>query len=607
VKGWLQRQLDPLRTAGRLAVVLDREELLEARDLESWGESLEVRDWYELRRAYEQAGRRRTAESDRLVIFVHSDAYSENRDLPYDIERAAVVIRARVPVAPAFREIVLELDDNMSDRAVEVLGAPRHGDLDDVLGELWGVRLPGDSDEARELEAVVQLRADPTVPPALWPALAGRLSSPMTKALASIPPDAGPAEEAWADYARSGSASAHAPTFERIGPRLTPAFHAGLLRPAARGSAELPAWAAPGLAEVSGAELVRSLLATPPQPDAPADLSGWVAVAEWWGQVRAGMASLGHDPGGLREQVWDVWRGYDTAFGTWLRAAYGGLLLSSSALPLTVDRVAGFLARRLRHGEVQRLLLVVLDGLGFAQWAILQREARLRVLESHACLAMIPTLTPVSRQAIFRGALPMYYPKTIEKTSADGVGWTSFWVEQGLAPRSVQYHLVTGAGTEPLSLQPGVTAVGVVVQAIDKMLHGANVFGDAQLSASVRAWLDRGYLEGLVGSAAEAGYEVWLTSDHGNLETTPLGRAAEGLTVETAGLRVRLYGSAELREGSRLKEGGFAWDAPGLPDGWRYPLFSPGRGAYFSGEVRLTHGGISLDEVIVPMVKVAPS
>jgi hypothetical protein len=128
-----------------------------------------------------------------------------------------------------------------------------------------------------------------------------------------------------------------------------------------------------------------------------------------------------------------------------------------------------------------------------------------------------------------------------------------------------------------------VTAVGIVIQAIDKMLHGSNVLGDAQLAASVRAWLDRGILDDLITEADGAGYEIWLTSDHGNLETTPLGGTREGLAVDTAGLRVRLYPSAELREGSRLRDGGIVWDPPGLPSGSHYPLFAPGRGAYFSG------------------------
>lgn len=606
MKRWLRHQLDPIASAARLVIVLDPHCLLDSRDLQPSGEVAEAADWYTLRRLYEKAGRRGSPESERLIVLVHSDAYAESRDLPFDIGRRAAVVRARVPVAPRFRQIVLDLDDTLSERAVEVLGPPRHGGLDDLVGELWGVHLPDEPDEARELEAVVQLRADPTVPDSLWSALIQRVASPMAEALASTPPDSGPAQTAWDDFVKRGVASPHAITFERIGPRLMPIFHTGLLRPSPKASVDMPSWAAAGLTEIGPAELVHGLLETRPNHQPPGDLAGWVAVAEWWGQLRATMADLGADPAGLREQAWEVWSSLDEAFGQWIRASYGGQLLSSSALPMTVDRIAGFLCGRLRRGDAKRVLLIVLDGLGMSQWAIVQRRSHLRVIEAHACLAMIPTLTPISRQAIFRGALPMYYPGTIEKTDTDGAGWTTFWRDQGIAAKAVRYDLVSGASPEPVPLQEGLTAVGLVIQAIDKMLHGANVFGDAQLAASVGAWLERGFLEGLVADADKAAFEVWVTSDHGNLEITPLGQAQEGLAVETAGLRVRLYPTPDLREGSRLRDGGIAWDTPGLPAGWRYPLFPAGRGAYFSGEIRVTHGGLSLDEVIVPLVRVAP-
>jgi hypothetical protein len=385
-----------------------------------------------------------------------------------------------------------------------------------------------------------------------------------------------------------------------------PLFHLGLLRPAHRKAEHLPTWTAVGVAEISPAELVRGLLESVPEAAELNDLASWLQAAEWWAQVRAAMADLGPDPDQLRSRGWQAWSALNAAFVPWLSDSYGGLLLSSSAVPLTVDRIPGFLSRRLRRGDADKVLLVVLDGMGLCQWALVQRLTGLRVLEAHACLSMIPSLTPISRQALFRGALPQYFPKTIESTDYDSVGWDQFWSNQEPPVKGVRYSLVSGTRPESVPLQPRVTAVGVVLQAIDKMLHGSSVLGDPQLAASVRTWVDQGFLRNLVVEAGAAGFEVWLTSDHGNLETTALGQAQEGLAVETAGLRVRLYPSADLREGSRLRDGGIAWDAPGLPPNWRYPLFPPGRGAYFTGEVRITHGGLSLDEVIVPFVKVAP-
>ena len=137
------------------------------------------------------------------------------------------------------------------------------------------------------------------------------------------------------------------------------------------------------------------------------------------------------------------------------------------------------------------------------------------------------------------------------------------------------------------------------------MMHGSEVLGDSQFFASIRTWVRHGFLRTLVGNATAKGFEVWTTADHGNLEAVPIGRPLyEGLAVESAGTRVRWYGDAGLRSQSGAE--GIVWDPPGLPADSVYPIFARGRGGYFSTGKRITHGGISMDEVIVPLVRVEP-
>ena len=74
--------------------------------------------------------------------------------------------------------------------------------------------------------------------------------------------------------------------------------------------------------------------------------------------------------------------------------------------------------------------------------------------------------------------------------------------------------------------------------------------------------------------------------------------------MEKAGIRVRIYPNATLRQ--QAAEHGEIWDPPGLPtkNAGYYPLFAPGRSGYHTGTSRVGHGGISLDEVIVPVARV---
>lgn len=604
MRRWLAQQLAPVESSDRaLAVVLDPEDAVRPDELAERGDVEVVRGWFELRRAYEQRGRRRRAEDGRLVLVVKDPAFREARDLPFDIERAAAVAVVAVPGPPRFRDLVLGLPDELSDAAARVLERTVGDPLPALVGELWGVGLAG-ADPARELELVVRLRTDPTVPPALWPLLAPRLRWEPARALAEEPPDAGPLQQLWEAWLAEGGRSPADAVLRRVGPRIGPLFHVGLLRAAPARAADLPSWARLGTADAGPGDRLEELLASRPDPWPPADLGGWCGAAEWWGQVRAAMAEAGGSGADVRAEARAAWEELDRAFGPWLRERFGEVMTLSTPLPLTVDKIAPFLARRLRRGEAERILLVVVDGMGLAQWSTVHRTAGLSVLASGAVFAMIPTLTPVSRQAIFAGQPPLAFPDTIRETGAEERRWRDFWRSEGQDVGAVGYGRLTGASPDERPRLGDARVVGLVVSAVDEILHGAHVLGDIQVTSAVRAWGERGFLRSLVRRAVEGGYEVWVTSDHGNLEAEPLGRIQEGLAVEAAGVRVRWYANATLREGARAE--GIAWDPPGLPEGACYPLFAPGRSGYFSGDVRVTHGGISLDEVIVPLVRVGP-
>lgn len=601
MRRWLARQLAPIEKSDKLlAVVLDPEDAVRPDDVDAFGEVEFVRSWFELRRAYERRGRRRAPEEGRLVLLLKHTGFRERRDLPYDIDRATVVAEVAVPGPPWLRDVLLGLPDELSDEAADVIERTAAIDpLDALLEQLWGVRLAG-GDPPRELDLVIRLRSDPTVPDALWGLIAQRLEWEPARALCDDPSDPRPLQRLWAGWV-SGQAEG-ATVFGVLGPRLAPLFHLGLLRPEPAGGARLPSWARLGVAETGPRDRVEELLAGKPTTWPPSEVSDWLAAAEWWGEVRAALAEAGAAATGLKEAAWAVWRELDHSFGSWLKERFGKLMTFATRFPLTVDKIAPFLARRLREERAQRVVLVVVDGMGLAQWATLKRASRLSVVESGVSFAMIPTLTPVSRQAIFAGRPPLAFPDTIRRTDVDARRWTDFWRGEGINVGEVYYARVSG-GQQGAHLPLGRTRIiGVVVSAVDQIMHGAHVLGDTQIAAGLLDWANHGFLRSLVSRAVDAGYEVWATSDHGNLESEPLGHVQEGLTVESAGVRVRWYSDPVLRKAARAQ--GIAWDPPGLPQGACYPLFAPGRGGYFSGDLRVTHGGISLDEVIVPLARV---
>lgn len=606
---WLWRQLPAVDGRDvRPLVVLDPDGLadssvrvqLAAQADVPWAQMWEAHNYVELRAAWEAHGRH--PDGGRPVFWVQSAEFS--RGLPWDIERSSQVVRLSWPVPPrwqaAARELPREVWDVLAEAAADG-GASEEAVLGQFLMRAYDAPLP-QGNLGRELVSIIRLHRAGVTARGIWEGVRPWLRGPLAAELASAAPRWEVLQVAWDEWIANGAAAPHAATFEAAGPELTALFSAGVLRRAAGEAADLPAWAKLGTSPPSAADHAAALLKSPPTADVPTTAEEWLETAAWWGEVRSALARGGVS-GPLAAGATAVWTSMDAAFSTWIRARYGLLFSVAADYPLTLDRVAAFLAKRLRQtGNKQ--LLVVMDGMGWAQWAEIRRGANLTVAESTGCFAMIPTVTSVSRQAIFAGAPPWAFPHSLLSTSQEARHWRRFWHGEGLPASDVAFYHTAGATAADVPALGQEQVAAVVVMAVDDLVHSAHVLGDEGVALSLAQWLAHEMLRQLVAQAAALGYDIWLTADHGNLEMEPGGRVSEGSPLsESTSTRVRLYESAILRKTANAA--GIAWDPPSLPPG-HYPLFAPGKLGYFDRGRQVSHGGLSLDEVIVPLVRVTP-
>jgi hypothetical protein len=429
-------------------------------------------------------------------------------------------------------------------------------------------------------------------------ALARRwVAEPIAASLLDDPPDSAALQQVWHDYV-SGAGEGWSADLRRADAEVAQLFAVGILEPVVVPN-PVGGWASIGVRDPTSEERARQLLADRPI-ELPTDLAGWYAVAEWWGDVRRLTAAA---PSELRDSAWETWSELDAAFVPWLRVRYGMLLSSAARWPAAVHRIAHFLARRLRDGDAERVLLIVLDGLGHAQWAHLRERIPFDVVEAGSTLALVPTYTTVSRQAIFAGDLPASSPDTLWTTQPEPRRWRDHWSAEGFAVTAASYHRVKGRlphdhvgfGDAPVN--------GVVVNAVDDLMHTSELLGDAQLLANLDVWVENGFLADLVERSSADGIETWITADHGNLECMGSGSISEGIAIESSGKRLLRYPNRTLRDASAAE--GIVWDdIPGLPSTAEPLLFAAGRHAFTNNRVSISHGGLSLDEVIVPLARV---
>ena len=338
--------------------------------------------------------------------------------------------------------------------------------------------------------------------------------------------------------------------------------------------------------------------------------SNWIDFALKWAELSSlihGGNNSEHLPR-LRE-LGDV---LNTAFAEWLTYQYSSLINLPPTKPIMLHHVPRRLARHIEDSNSNRVALIVVDGLALDQWVtirqILQKQNSNLVMHESAIFAWIPTLTSVSRQSIFSGKPPLYFSSSINSTNSEEKLWKQFWEGYGLSRFDVVYQRGLGDGDAVNVIDSAINSektrvMGLVVDKVDKIMHGIQL-GSAGMHNQIKQWCHAGFLSMMVGQLLDYGYEVWLTSDHGNIQCEGKGRPSEGVIAETRGERVRVYPTPELRA---QVAGTFTfaheWQPIGLPTNY-FPLVADGRNAFVTpGDVLVGHGGIAIEEVIVPLVK----
>lgn len=397
-------------------------------------------------------------------------------------------------------------------------------------------------------------------------------------------------------------------------------FLDGSLKPIEyQNAAGLPAWVRPGVIHDPKADAVRRFRALLQKfeaelPNGDASHREWQNAAQRWAELIVLRWQWDEGLEASDRTTWtELQSTLEDRFAVWMALRYGSLYnLPYHQQPVMVHQIPRFLAVERTKKKLAKVALVVLDGLALDQWLVLREsletsDAALRFQDSTA-FAWVPTLTSVSRQSIFAGEPPLYFPDSIENTAKERSHWLRFW-EDHEVPRS-RVELVTsldGAADPKLEAAlaiPRLAILGIVWNKVDDMMHGMTM-QTAGMHSGVRLWASQGHLQQLIGRLHQEGFAVYLTADHGNVTATGIGNPKEGVLVETRGKRARVYDRPEFLEEVLAKfPSSIRWTNHGLPQA-RHVLLSGDLKAFTNaGEEVVAHGGISLEEVMVPFVAI---
>lgn len=316
----------------------------------------------------------------------------------------------------------------------------------------------------------------------------------------------------------------------------------------------------------------------------------WNEVAQLYGQAAHYQHSV-RKLDGFAELRMSI----EEAFYQWIMGKYNSLSGSvDKQRPVLLSKTADYIRK-----DASKVALIVMDGMSFENFYAI-KEYFIREpfsFEISSSFSFLPTVTSVARQCIFSGQLPRDNTKPFSLDNEEKQ-WRSYWRMAGLKDQDIGFYK-----SEDPDYNPHMKAVGIVVNICDDLMH-AELQGLTGLNQGLINWLNTGNLKRLLSKLLDDRFSIYMTSDHGNTSAIAQGRFLKpGLLAEPASRRAVIYQSfddaPELKKFSTIK-----CNSSYLPDGYDAYLFDVDACYGDKDKEYITHGGMTLEEVIVPFVRI---
>lgn len=289
-------------------------------------------------------------------------------------------------------------------------------------------------------------------------------------------------------------------------------------------------------------------------------------------------------------------------FQTWLNRHYSVLPSASYyKSPKLVNRVLPHIAYK--HNRQEKVALIVIDGMTYWQYLVLDKYLHGNGMKpvSDMMMAWIPTITKLSRQAIFRGDSPLLSYQ--QNPSAEERLWKSFWTSPSRkGKRMDEYELAYEHG----SLCTGSNApmrLALVDVELDEKMHAST--DNKDLYSLTDNWARRAAEDIL--AIYNMGYTIYLTTDHGNV----LSHGWRGLNSQE---KTFLYkdgsrGTRHLIYNDVAPMNDFIAANPEVSGDWmqgdKWLVWRAN--LCFKASGCITHGGSHFLEVVIPFIKINSS
>lgn len=268
---------------------------------------------------------------------------------------------------------------------------------------------------------------------------------------------------------------------------------------------------------------------------------------------------------------------------------------NSSAIkkPRIVSKILDYLNFNYRENKIA---LIVVDGMALWQYQLLKNRLPGNKHEE-VIYSWLPSITQLSRQAIFRGDTP--HSDYRQGPASEEKLWKAYWKEKGCHEFEVLYQ----HSAIELSNLDSVTKLALVFKDLDEKMHSSTDYVD--LVMLTQNWIERSKITQVVEELIIKGFTVFLTTDHGNIQAKGWRglQGREKLGTNKSGSRSERH--IEYSEKWLTDE--FMTNNPEMHES----VVMEEQAIYFKTDLSfsnkdslVTHGGAHLLEVLIPFVEI---
>lgn len=297
------------------------------------------------------------------------------------------------------------------------------------------------------------------------------------------------------------------------------------------------------------------------------------------------------------EKIYPQIASLNELFQEWLSKNYSSIICLSvppaDKAPKYVGHILPFLAKQ----TDERIALIVVDGMNFWQGQMLidslaaQHEVTVRV---DTIFSWLPSTTELSRQAIFAGSYPdENYTQSVQSETRM---WESFWEKKKKYKPRIESYYEYG---KQIKFGDTVKRAVLVTVDLDEKMHASETF--RYLYVNTKEWVESDEIINSIGNLLSQGFKIYITTDHGNIETKPWRKLlAPEKVCANYGLRYVKLSPKTSKEQFIKDNEGMVWQIDPLSR-----TFHPRHNLTFSNLKRgVTHGGPHFMEVLIPFITI---